>query len=196
MSDKRDCASSSAESSPAFSSNQERYRPASSRSASSDLPESGNIRVRRGRNPSAVGDSGISSGNEMATGCAEPEGQDHSAFRAEASTRAPYPSTMRCAFVPVMENALIPARGGLSGARGQSTAFDVTRTGNSSQAMFGFGFSKLRCLGIIPCFIESITLIRPATPAADSRWPMFVLTVPRSSGRHGSRPFPYTAAAA
>ena len=33
-----------------------------------------------------------------------------------------------------------------------------------------------------PLRIESITLIKPAIPAAASKWPMFVFTVPSRSG--------------
>ena len=39
-------------------------------------------------------------------------------------------------------------------------------------------------------------LTNPATPAADSRWPMFVFTEPIRRGRSGDRPRPYAAAAA
>ena len=41
-----------------------------------------------------------------------------------------------------------------------------------------------------------IALIIPAMPAADSRWPMFVLTDPRSSGGRVDRSRPSTAPSA
>ena len=37
---------------------------------------------------------------------------------------------------------------------------------------------KCKCGGMRPCCSAKTTLISPATPAADSRWPMFVLTEP------------------
>ena len=54
--------------------------------------------------------------------------------------------------------------------------------------MCGFGRRKCRCGGIAPCCSASTTLIRPAMPAAASRWPMLVLTEPTTSGRRSRAP--------
>ena len=105
---------------------------------------------------------------------------------------SPYPSTMTCAFVPDHPNPLIPARGGRSGTSGQSIVSDATRTVSRSHSISGFGVLKFRCFGMTRCFIASITLMRLAAPAADSRCPMFVFTDPTSSGRSASRPLLYT----
>ena len=109
------------------------------------------------------------------------------------------PSRITCAFVPENPKELTPARtgpGNADGSDGHGVASEVTSTGNRPQSSFGFGVSKCRCGGISPSRIASSTLITPASPAADSRWPMLVFTEPSSSGRSGSRPSPYTAAAA
>ncbi len=64
----------------------------------------------------------------------------------------------------------------------------ATSSGSASHGMCGFGSSKCRCGGISPCWSASTTLISPAMPAADSRWPMLVLTEPISRRCGGSRP--------
>ena len=179
------------------SSSHDRYRPAKSRSASSDFPDSGRNRVPREPNSSSVGrGSATDPGRETTTRRAEPVGPSMT----EPGGGAPFggldPSTATCALVPDQPNELTPARGGRSASSGQSVRAEVTRKGNRSQSMSGFGFRKCRCFGITPRLIASTALIRPATPAAGSRWPIFVFTEPISSGRSGSRPLPYTAAVA
>ena len=52
------------------------------------------------------------------------------------------------------------------------------RTGCPRNRSSGFGVSKCRLGGISPCSSASVALIRPATPAAESRWPTLVLSVP------------------
>ena len=47
----------------------------------------------------------------------------------------------------------------------------------------GSAARKCRCGGISPCRSASTTLISPATPAAASRWPMFVFTEPTQQRR-------------
>jgi len=54
----------------------------------------------------------------------------------------------------------------------------ATRKGLLSKSMVGFGFSNERLGGTTPCFTISVALMRLATPAAVSRWPMFVFTEP------------------
>ncbi|CAM5714087.1 hypothetical protein SBADM41S_03900 [Streptomyces badius] len=44
--------------------------------------------------------------------------------------------------------------------------------------MAGLRFSRLMWGGIVRCSMLRTVLIRPAIPAADSVWPMFVLTEP------------------
>ena len=94
---------------------------------------------------------------------------------------------MTWALVPDQPNPLTPAMGMRSAEPGQGVGSDVTRSGTASQSISGEGFSKCRCLGITPCFMASITLTNPATPAAGSRWPTFVFTDPMSSGWSASR---------
>ena len=109
--------------------------------------------------------------------------------------RCTLPSTT-CALVPDHPNPLTPAVGGWSSWSGQGVGSAVTRNGSRSQSISGFGVRKCRCLGMTPCFIARMVLMTPATPAADSRCPMFVFTEPISRGRSGSRPWPYAAAVA
>ena len=56
-----------------------------------------------------------------------------------------------------------------------------------AKSICGFGALKLRLGGICRCSSASTVLMRPATPAAASRWPMFVFTEPIA---HGSRDRP------
>ena len=60
--------------------------------------------------------------------------------------------------------------------------------------MWGLGVSKCRCGGTRSCRSARTTLMRPATPAAASRWPMFVLTEPTTSGSLAGRSAPSTRA--
>ena len=99
------------------------------------------------------------------------------------------------ALVPVNPKALTPARRGLPLVSHGVASF-TTCTGRVSHGMCGDGLLKCRVCGSISFCSESTTLMRPATPAADSRCPILVLAVPTSSGRFGSRPAPYAAAAA
>ena len=62
--------------------------------------------------------------------------------------------------------------------------------------MSGLGFRNSGCGGIDFSCIASTTFINPATPAADSRCPMFGLNEPIRSGRSAARPLPYTVVAA
>ena len=140
-----------------------RYCLARSRSASSDFPDSGSNRVLRAPSSSSGGSTDF--GREMATGRAGPTGK----YSSSLLFGVPYPATMTCAFVPDHPNEFTPAIGGRSALSGQSVASEVTRRGSRSQSMFGLGFSKCRCFGITPCFIESTVLIRPAIPAVGSR---------------------------
>ena len=102
---------------------------------------------------------------------------------------------MTCALVPENPNELTPAIRGRP-SRAQGRASSTTRTGSRSQGMCGDGFRKFRCFGNSSCSSDRMTLIRPAIPAAASRWPIFVFTDPISSGRLASRPSPSAAPAA
>ena len=55
------------------------------------------------------------------------------------------------------------------------------RTGCRRSRSAGSGVSKCRLGGIARCSSASTVLIRPATPAAASRWPMLVLTEPEGA---------------
>ena len=81
--------------------------------------------------------------------------------------------------MPVNPKELTPARRGLPLAC-HGVALSTTRTGSESHGMCGDGFSKCRLCGSTSCCSDNTTLIRPATPDADSRWPMLVFTDPIS----------------
>ena len=55
--------------------------------------------------------------------------------------------------------------------------------GASSSFSSGLTVFKCRCGGIWPCCKTRMALIRPAIPAALSKWPMLVFTEPTTSGR-------------
>ena len=77
----------------------------------------------------------------------------------------------------------VPARPGLALGR------DFDRQVRPTECS-GLSVWQWRCGGISSCCSASTTLIRPAMPAAASRWPMLVLTEPISSGSSGARPSP------
>jgi hypothetical protein len=85
--------------------------------------------------------------------------------------------TTTCALVPPTPKEFTPARRGPL-RRVQSVSLSLTRNGLFSKSMAGFGASKLRLGGIWPWCSASVVLIRLATPAAVSRWPMLVFTLP------------------
>ena len=181
--------------SPGCSPSRLRYRSASWRSALSDLAESGRRRVFRRASPfSASAASGVLSGSETAIGLGEPRGRRLRSKPASAPFAASYPSTTTWALVPDHPNPLTPALNGRSEWNGHSIGAEVTRRHSRSQSTCGVGFRKCKCLGIVRCCIESATLITLATPAAGSRWPIFVFTDPIRSGRSAGRPLPYAAA--
>ena len=101
------------------------------------------------------------------------------------AARAPSSSTA-CAFVPPKPKELTAARAAASAAASvrrarhdaSSSAIEVDR--------------RVRRLEVqvrrhLPCARQSTALIRPATPAAASRWPMLVLTEPIRQGRSAGR---------
>ena len=135
-------------------------------------------------------------GIDTATVCEEPSGNSTWRRSRLVPFDGGYPSRTTCAFTPEIPNALTPARGGRPGADGQSVASVRTRTGSCCQSTSVLGFRKCNCGGSTPCCMARTVLIKPATPAAGSKWPMLVFTEPISSGRSGWRPLPYTAAAA
>ena len=77
---------------------------------------------------------------------------------------------------------------------GHSSISRTTSRPSSASGMSGWGRVKFRLGGSIPWCAANATLTRPATPAAASRWPMFVFTDPVRRG--ASRPTPYAPASA
>ena len=96
------------------------------------------------------------------------------------------------ALVPLKPNDDTAPRRGCSLA-GQSPAAVGTNSRVGVGSICGFHFSKFRFGAIVPCCNVSTVLMNPAMPAAASRWPMLVLTVPSAQG---TSPLPYTAASA
>ena len=90
-------------------------------------------------------------------------------------------SSTTCAFVPLNPKELTPAMRGCPFPP-HGVVVVGTTTGNVAQSTCGFGSFRCRCAGIISCWSASTVLITPATPAAASRWPMFVFTDPTASG--------------
>src|SRR5580704_18589989 len=97
----------------------------------------------------------------------------------EAAERAGACSTITWALVPPNPNELTPAR---RFPAGHGVGSVTMRIGSLSQAIIGLGCRKCRFGGITPRSIDRITLIRPHTPAAHSRWPQLVLTEPTRRG--------------
>jgi hypothetical protein len=99
------------------------------------------------------------------------------------------------ALVPLKPNELTaPMRGPPTAGHGVGAT--GTSIGSRSQAMCGFGSAKCRIGATSPCCSVSTSLIRPATPAADSRCPMFDLAEPISRRDRSSRPAPSAAPSA
>ena len=82
-------------------------------------------------------------------------------------------STTTCALVPPTPSELMPARRGASPGHGAARA-DSTN-GVRSRSSSGFGAVKLASGGSVRWRSACTTLIRLATPAAVSRWPMLGL---------------------
>ena len=88
-------------------------------------------------------------------------------------------SRITCALVPPMPNELTPApaRPCRRACHGRSVV--LTKNGLAAKSIFGFGVSKCRLRrDRRRARAPATVLIRPATPAAASRWPMLVLTEP------------------
>src|SRR5262249_45172687 len=84
-------------------------------------------------------------------------------------------------------NELSPAnRRFFSGCQGRRSV-GITK-GVSAREICGLSSLKCSTGGISPCSSESTTLIKPATPAADSKWPILVLTEPKAQRSSGERP--------
>ena len=99
--------------------------------------------------------------------------------RASAARAAGASSSTTWALVPPMPNELTPARRGDSAA-GQSrpVGVDVERR-LPAKSICGFGAREMQARrDLSRARSASTVLIRPATPAAASRWPMLVLTEP------------------
>ena len=76
-----------------------------------------------------------------------------------------------------MPNADTPARRGAA-PRGQAASVDCTKNGLDAKSICGLGRSKLRLGGSCSFSSARMVLIRPATPAAEARWPMLVFAEP------------------
>ena len=76
-----------------------------------------------------------------------------------------------------MPSEVTPARRGAS-PTAQSASFAFTKKGLPAKSIIEFGFSKWRLAGICLFSRASVALIRPATPAAASKWPRFDLSEP------------------
>ncbi|CAM5714156.1 hypothetical protein SBADM41S_07302 [Streptomyces badius] len=81
------------------------------------------------------------------------------------------------ALVPPKPKEFTPARAGPSWA-GQSVGRVGISYGRVVGSMAGLSRSRLMWGWIVRCSMLRTVLIRPAIPAADSVWPMFVLTEP------------------
>ncbi len=156
--------------------NHSSYRCANAISASGDRADSAST---------SIGSSGASDSNATVTSD-KMSPVEYSSAVADCGGAS---SISTCAFVPVKPKELIPARRGLPLAC-HGIALSTTRTGSESHGICGDGVSKCRLCGSTSCCSDNTTLIRPATPDADSRWPMLVFTDPISNGRSASRAAP------
>ena len=99
-------------------------------------------------------------------------------------------SSTTCALVPPMPNELTPARRGPPFAGPVGAAGRSRRTGCPRSRSPGSASRSAGSAGSRRCSSASTVLIRPATPAAASRWPMLVLTEPiaqKPAARAGAR---------
>ncbi len=81
------------------------------------------------------------------------------------------------ALVPPKPKALTPARLGKPSVF-QSRSSALMKNGLFSSSSFGLARVKCRLGASCACSTDSTALMRPATPAAVSRWPMFGLVEP------------------
>jgi len=103
-------------------------------------------------------------------------------------------SSTTCALVPPKPNELTAARRGRGlRARGHGCSVVGIARGVSAIRISGLSWRRLRCGGISPCSSARAALIRPAMPAAASRWPMLVLTDPIQQRSSAARPSASTA---
>ena len=86
-------------------------------------------------------------------------------------------SRITWALVPPMPREVTPARRGTPSVS-QSRSSVLTKNGLLAKSICGFGRSKWRLGGICRCSRASTALISPQTPAAESRWPMLLLSEP------------------
>ena len=107
------------------------------------------------------------------------------------------PRATTCALVPLKPNELTPAIRARPIARPRRRARVGTATGSVVPGDVRVGLAAdAGAAGSRRARSASTTLIRPAMPAAASRWPMLVLTEPTSSGALGARSSPSTAPSA
>ena len=92
------------------------------------------------------------------------------------------PRQSTCAFVPLKPNELTPAIRRPFAAAGHCRSPLQPPPEARPMGCADWASRSADARGISACCSASTTLIRPATPAAASRWPMFVLTEPISSG--------------
>ena len=99
--------------------------------------------------------------------------------RSGSAVRAGASSSTTCALVPPMPKELTPARRGRRPRTARVPRRRWHRTGCVSSRSAGFGLLKLTSGGSSRCCSASTVLMRPATPAAASRWPRLALSEPR-----------------
>ena len=94
-----------------------------------------------------------------------------------ADSSPSHSSISRCALIPPNPKPFTAARRGTSAPR-RCHGWLCCRivNGLSARRTLSEGRSKLATGGSVPCCIASSVLMRPALPAAVSRWPMFDLT--------------------
>ncbi|KYG11147.1 hypothetical protein BE21_58200 [Sorangium cellulosum] len=80
--------------------------------------------------------------------------------------------------------------------RGHGTGSVASASALPSSRIRGLSVRKLRFFGMRSCASESAALIRPATPAAASRWPMLVFTAPSTQRMPSEREGPTIARSA
>ena len=84
--------------------------------------------------------------------------------------------------MPPKPNDVTPASAGPK-SDGHGAAAVCTRSGSASKGIWGLGSRKCRLGNSSRCLSARATLIKPAIPAAASRWPILVLTEPSAQRR-------------
>src|SRR5580698_781756 len=86
------------------------------------------------------------------------------------------------ALEPPIPKELTPARRGPS-REFQGLHASLTKNGLFAKSICGLGSRKFRDAGMVRCSRASTVLMRPATPAAASKWPILLFTDPIAQKR-------------